>query len=43
MSSAQAKVLKALTVAVLLDAYFRLQNNLFPPLLSWLMGIISHN
>lgn len=43
MSSAQEKVLKALTVAILLDAYFTAQNELIPSLLSWLIRWFSHN
>lgn len=43
MSSAQEMVLKALTASILFDAYLRIQDKLVPPLLSWLMALISHN
>lgn len=43
MSSAQEKVLKALTAAVLLDAYLRVQDDVIPSLVSWLVTLISHN
>lgn len=43
MSSAQEQVLKALTVAILLDLYTRLQDNLIPSSVSWLIQVISHN
>lgn len=41
MSSAQEKVLKALTASILFDAYLRIQDELVPLLLSWLLKVPS--
>lgn len=43
MSSAQEKVLIALTVSILFDAYLRVQNELIPTCLLWLVGLPSHS